>query len=149
MESFELEGTLSFLRPSIHSLIASLYSSKGTWTLLPLSVHFLLALQLEQHVLVQLCWSLAFLSWLSTPQDGELYCSAESFLKDLPAVDCCLVLWGLFPRKGFLTNSLQSWNLAFLKLSILISLFVWYPWEAWTPPLHNYYSPGSIRSWSH
>ena len=65
--------------------------------LLPLPEHFLLALQFDQQALVQQCWSLAFLSCLPAPGDGDLLCPKESFLKDLTALLCSLVLEKSFP----------------------------------------------------
>jgi len=45
----------------------------GYLFILPLPVHFLLVLQFEQPVPVQPWWSLAFLSWLPTLENEELF----------------------------------------------------------------------------
>jgi len=83
----------------------------GHLFLLPLPVHFLLALLYDQQVPVQtLC--LAFLSWLATPGDGELLCPKERFLTDLPSLLHSLILEDNFP--GFLLT--EELKFGFLKI---------------------------------
>ncbi|KAK4818982.1 LOW QUALITY PROTEIN: hypothetical protein QYF61_022649 [Mycteria americana] len=63
-------------------ILWSIYS-RGYLSLLPLPVHFLLALQFDQQVSTHPCQSLAILSQFLTPGDQELLHSMESILKDL------------------------------------------------------------------
>lgn len=73
------------LPDSISRLLSST-SVHPPWylSLLPLTVHFLLALQFYQQIPVLPYWSPAFLYWLPTTREGDLLYTKERFLKDLP-----------------------------------------------------------------
>ena len=88
-----------------------------------LPMHFFLVVYVDQQVLTQPCWSLAFLAWFLMPGDWEPLHSMESVLKDLPALFFYLVPEGSFPWGP--TNPLKSWKSAFLKFRVLTLFFAW------------------------
>ena len=87
-------------------------------------MYFLLALQFDPHVPVQLCLPLVFPSCLAVPGDGELLCPEKSFLKICQLCSASLPVRTVF-QGILLTKSLKSWNLAILKFSFLILLFAY------------------------
>jgi len=116
-------------------------------------LYFLLALQFVQKIPFQPCQSLAFLFWLPPPDflHQEMECSYAPRKVSLKVCQLCPIHLSLSTgyRMVWMTNSLKSWNLAFLKFSILILLFVWYASGVWTPQLHGHNSPGRFHSSCH
>lgn len=68
------------------------------------------------------CYSL---SWFLTHGEQELWCSMEHTLTNLPAVFHPSLSLKAVSQGASLAKSLNSLNFAFLKLSVLTSLFSW------------------------
>ena len=95
----------------------------GYLFLLSLLMESLLALQHDHRFPDQTCWSPVLFSWHPSPGYGEL-CALRKASLNICYLSSAPLSLRTDSQEGLLTNSMKSWKLAFLRIRILILIFV-------------------------